>query len=72
MKNKKANMHPVTALRKMQEAKMGMAIGSQLEGGNIVYGDDKKKKKQKKFMLDKTPYTYDKDGNLQPKPRSKK
>jgi len=62
---KKQKRNPLEVLGEMQRAKRGMAVGSQLEGGNIVYGDDKKKKK--KFMLDDTPYTYDKDGKLQPK-----
>ena len=41
-------MHPATALRKMQEAKMGKSVGSMLEGGSIKYknggpgGPDKK------------------------------
>jgi hypothetical protein len=48
MKSKKINMHPATALRKMQEAKMGKSVGSMLEGGSIKYknggpgGPDKK------------------------------
>ncbi len=37
MKSKKTNMHPATALRKMQEAKMGKSVGSMLEGGSIKY-----------------------------------
>lgn len=37
---------PAEALGKMQRAKKGMTVGSYLEGGTIVYGDDKKKKKK--------------------------
>ena len=44
MKSKKTKMNPAEALGDMQRAKMGVAKGSMLEGGGIVYGDDKKKK----------------------------
>ena len=37
MKSKKTKMNPATALRKMQEAKMGKSVGSMLEGGSIKY-----------------------------------
>lgn len=46
MKSKKTNMNPAKLLADIQRAKMGVAKGSYLEGGSIVYGDDKKKKKQ--------------------------
>jgi len=39
---------PAEVLGDMQRAKMGVAVGSQLEGGKIVYDDDKKKKKKKR------------------------
>ena len=41
---KKQKRNPAEVLGEMRRAKMGMAVGSQLEGGGIVYGDDKKKK----------------------------
>lgn len=44
---------PAEALGKMQRAKMGVAKGSYLEGGTIVYDDDKKKKKKKKDSVNK-------------------
>ena len=43
---KKQKRNPLEVLGEMRRAKMGMAVGSQLEGGSIVYGDDKKKKKR--------------------------
>lgn len=47
MKSKKVKVSPAKLLGDMQRAKMGVAKGSYLEGGSIVYGDDKKKKKRK-------------------------
>ena len=47
MKSKKTKMNPAEALGKMQRAKMGVAKGSYLEGGTVVYGDPKKKKTAK-------------------------
>ena len=47
MKSKKIKMNPAEALGKMRDAKKGVAKGSYLEGGTIVYGDDDKKKKSK-------------------------
>lgn len=44
MKSKKTKMNPAEALGDMQRAKMGVAKGSMLEGGSVVYDDDKKKK----------------------------
>tara|TARA_R110000751_G_scaffold198014_1_gene302961 strand:- start:16 stop:366 length:351 start_codon:yes stop_codon:yes gene_type:complete len=38
MKSKK-QINPVEALAKMQRDKMGMAVGSMLEGGGIIYKD---------------------------------
>ena len=32
----------------MQKAKRGKAVGSMLEGGSIVFGDNKEKRKKKK------------------------
>tara|TARA_R110000751_G_scaffold1417_6_gene5317 strand:- start:8140 stop:8382 length:243 start_codon:yes stop_codon:yes gene_type:complete len=46
MKNKKIN--PVEAIAQMQKAKRGKAVGSMLEGGSIVFGDNKEKRKKKK------------------------
>ncbi len=46
MKSKKTKMNPAEALGNMQRSKMGVAKGSYLEGGTIVYDDDKKKKKK--------------------------
>ena len=52
MKSKKTKMNPAEALGKMQRAKMGVAVGSMLEGGRIMYeggtpgGPDKKEPKQ--------------------------
>tara|TARA_Y100000592_G_scaffold66138_1_gene102828 strand:+ start:46 stop:312 length:267 start_codon:yes stop_codon:yes gene_type:complete len=40
MKNKKRN--PLEVLGEMRRAKMGIAVGSQLEGGSIVFGKDPK------------------------------
>jgi len=40
MKNKKRN--PLEVLGEMRRAKMGVAVGSQLEGGSIVFGKDPK------------------------------
>ena len=39
---------PAEALGKMRDAKKGIAVGSYLEGGTVMYGDDKKKKKKNK------------------------
>jgi hypothetical protein len=48
-KSKKSKkMNPAEALGKMQRAKMGMAVGSQLEGGSIVYDDDDKKRQARR------------------------
>jgi len=50
MKSKKIKMNPAEALGKMQRAKMGIAVGSMLEGGGIIYNDgDPKKKKTAKL-----------------------
>ncbi len=46
MNMKKRN--PAKVLGDIQRAKRGVAVGSYLEGGSIVYDDDKKKKKNKK------------------------
>lgn len=37
MKSKKIKMNPAEALGKMQRAKKGVAVGSMLEGGRIMY-----------------------------------
>ena len=42
MKNKKRS--PLEVLGEIQRIKRGMAVGSQLEGGSIVYDDDDKKR----------------------------
>ena len=44
MANNKTN--PAEALGKMQRAKMGVAVGSMLEGGGIIYNDEDPKKKK--------------------------
>jgi len=46
MKSKKIKMDPAEALGKLRDAKKGKAVGSQLEGGKIIYDDDKKKKER--------------------------
>lgn len=39
MKSKKTKMNPAEALGKMQRAKKGIAVGSYLEGGRVMYKD---------------------------------
>ena len=39
--------NPLRDLNNIQFARKGVAVGSYLEGGTIVYGDDDKKKKSK-------------------------
>ena len=41
-------INPVEAIAQMQKAKRGKAVGSMLEGGSIVFGDNKEKRKKKK------------------------
>jgi|TARA_R110002096_G_scaffold408646_1_gene607849 hypothetical protein len=53
MKSKKVKASPAKLLGDIQKAKVGMAVGSMLEGGRIVYGDDKKKNEQKKKKVTK-------------------
>lgn len=47
MKNKNIS-NPLKKINNTMAEKKGKALGSMLEGGRIVYGDDKKKKKKKK------------------------
>ena len=52
MKNKNTykagGSNPLKKINNTMSEKRGKALGSMLEGGRIVYGDDKKKKKKKK------------------------
>ncbi len=45
---KKQKKNPAEVFGEMRKAKMGIAVGSQLEGGSIVFGDNKEKRKKKK------------------------
>ena len=46
MKSKKTKMNPAEALGKMQRAKKGIAVGSYLEGGRVMYKDGGPDKKE--------------------------
>ena len=65
MKNKSnykaGGSNPLKKINNTMAEKRGRALGSMLEGGRIVYGDDKKKKKKKKDPMPGTISNVDLD-----------
>ena len=62
MKNKKRN--PLEVLGEMRRARMGMAVGSQLEGGGIVFGRTPKELNAKAAQLRKDAEKLNKEEKI--------